>query len=125
MFGLLTAGMLIKGPIIYAFLLPGIAVYQFSFRKTENAKAWFGWWPWIGSLAIFLAWAIAGWMWVPRFYELVIEREFLARFGEVGQHVHHTQSFFFYIPHLLHKFFPWRGLRFARGFGSLGGAGAN
>jgi len=113
MFGLLTAGMLIKGPIIYAFLLPGIAVYQFSFRKTENAKAWFGWWPWIGSLAIFLAWAIAGWMWVPRFYELVIEREFLARFGEVGQHVHHTQSFFFYIPHLLHKFFPWSALMIA------------
>src|SRR4029077_15430393 len=28
MFALLTAGMLIKGPIVYAFLLPGIAVYQ-------------------------------------------------------------------------------------------------
>src|SRR6266702_3874770 len=28
MFGLLTAGMLIKGPILYAFLLPGIVVYQ-------------------------------------------------------------------------------------------------
>src|SRR5436309_4280222 len=27
MFGLLAAGMLIKGPIVYAFLLPGIAVY--------------------------------------------------------------------------------------------------
>src|SRR5437899_3101852 len=29
MFSLLTAGMLIKGPIIYAFLLPGIVVIQF------------------------------------------------------------------------------------------------
>src|ERR1700724_2820126 len=28
MFGLLTAGMLIKGPIIYAFLVPGIVVYE-------------------------------------------------------------------------------------------------
>src|SRR5438067_8481343 len=28
MFGLLTAGMLIKGPIVYAFLLPGIIVFQ-------------------------------------------------------------------------------------------------
>jgi 4-amino-4-deoxy-L-arabinose transferase-like glycosyltransferase len=110
MFGLLTAGMLIKGPIIYAFLLLGIAVYQFSFRKTENAKVWFGWWPWIGSLAIFLVWVIAGWVWVPRFFELVIEREFLARFGQVGTHVHRAQSFFFYIPHLLHKFFPWSAL---------------
>src|ERR1700736_3597656 len=107
MFGLLTAGMLIKGPIVYAFLLPGIAVYQLRKPKTESASAWCGWWPWFASLGIFLIWVIAGWLWVPRFYELVIVREFLARFGEVGRHVHRTQSFFFYLPHLLHKFFPW------------------
>ena len=107
MFALLTAGMLIKGPIIYAFLLPGVIVYQFAFRKTENAKAWFGWWPWIASLAIFLVWVIAGCLWVPRFYELVVVREFLARFGEMGTHVHRAQPLFFYIPHLLHKFLPW------------------
>src|SRR3989440_3729069 len=110
MFGLLTAGMLIKGPIIYAFLLPGILVYQLRFRKTERAIAWCGWWPWFASLAIFSVWVIAGWLWVPRFYELVIVREFLARFGEVGTHVHRAQSFFFYIPHLLQKFFPWSAL---------------
>ena len=108
MFGLLSAGMLIKGPIIYAFLLPGILVYQLRFRKTVSA--WFGWWPWLVSLAIFLIWVIAGCLWVPRFYELVVVREFLARFGEVGTHVHRSQSFFFYIPHLLHKFFPWSAL---------------
>src|SRR5438067_5242309 len=107
MFVLLTAGMLIKGPIIYAFLLPGIVVYQFAFRKTENTKAWFGWWPWIASLAIFLVWVIAGCLWVPRFYELVVVREFLARFGEMGTHAHRAQPLFFYIPHLLHKFLPW------------------
>ena len=107
MFGLLTAGMLIKGPIVYAFLLPGIAVYQLRKPKTDSASAWCGWWPWFGSLAIFLIWVIAGWLWVPRFYELVIVREFLARFGEVGTHVHRSQSLFFYLPHLLHKFFPW------------------
>jgi len=110
MFGLLTAGMLIKGPIVYAFLLPGIVACQFIFRKSENAKPWCGWWPWLASLAIFLAWVIAGCLWVPRFYELVVVREFLARFGEVGTHVHRSQSFFFYIPHLLHKFFPWSAL---------------
>ena len=110
MVGLLTAGMLIKGPIVYAFLFPGIVVYQLAFRKTESVKAWFGWWPWLASLAIFLVWVIAGCLWVPRFYELVVVREFLARFGEVGTHVHRAQSFFFYIPHLLHKFFPWSAL---------------
>jgi 4-amino-4-deoxy-L-arabinose transferase-like glycosyltransferase len=110
MFGLLTAGMLIKGPIIYAFLLPGIVIYQWSFRKTNRPKAWFGWWPWLASLAIFLIWVIAGCLWVPRFYELVVVREFLARFGEIGTHVHRSQSVFFYLPHLLHKFFPWSAL---------------
>ncbi|MEY2543050.1 MAG: hypothetical protein QOE81_511 [Verrucomicrobiota bacterium] len=107
MFGLLTAGMLIKGPIVYAFLLPGIVVYELRRSKPNGASAWCGWWPWFGSLAIFLIWVIAGWLWVPRFYELVIVREFLARFGEVGTHVHRAKSFFFYLPHLLHKFLPW------------------
>jgi 4-amino-4-deoxy-L-arabinose transferase-like glycosyltransferase len=110
MFALLTAGMLIKGPIVYAFLLPGLIVYQWRSRKTGGGSGWFGWWPWIASFAIFLIWVIAGWLWVPRFYELVILREFLARFGEVGTHVHRAQSFFFYLPHLLHKFFPWSAL---------------
>jgi 4-amino-4-deoxy-L-arabinose transferase-like glycosyltransferase len=108
MFGLLTAGMLIKGPIVHAFLLPGIIAMQFLRRRNGGRySAWCGWWPWFASLAIFLIWVVAGWLWVPRFYELVIEREFLARFGEVGTHVHRAQSFFFYLPHLLHKFFPW------------------
>ena len=110
MFALLTAGMLIKGPIIYAFLLPGIVAYQFAFRKTERANAWCGWWPWFASLGIFLIWVIAGCLRVPRFYEWVVVREFLARFGEIGTHVHRSQSVFFYLPHLLHKFFPWSAL---------------
>ena len=110
MFSLLTAGMLIKGPIVYAFLLPGLILYQWRSRKTSGGSGWFGWWPWVGSFAIFLIWVMAGWLWVPRFYELVIVREFLARFGEVGTHVHRAQSFFFYLPHLLHKFFPWSAI---------------
>lgn len=122
MFGLLTAGMLIKGPIVYAFLLPGIVVAALYERRAAghgssavidrrySTKAWFGWWPWFASLAIFLVWVIAGCLWVPRFYDLVVVREFLARFGEIGPHVHRSQSFFFYLPHLLHKFFPWSAL---------------
>src|SRR5689334_3318770 len=110
MFGLLTAGMLIKGPIIYAFILPGIIVFQWSLRNRTGPKAWFGWWPWLASLGIFLVWVIAGCLWIPRFYELVVVREFLARFGEIGPHVHRSQSVFFYLPHLLHKLFPWSAL---------------
>jgi 4-amino-4-deoxy-L-arabinose transferase-like glycosyltransferase len=114
MFALLTAAMLIKGPIIYAFLLPGIVAVQLARRRRGNEfNAWCGWWPWIGSLAIFLAWAIAGCLWVPRFYELVVVREFLARFGEIGTHVHRSQPLVFYLPHLLHKFLPWSVLMIA------------
>src|SRR5437870_1114005 len=110
MFSLLTAGMLIKGPIVYAFLLPGLILYQWRSRKTSGGSGWFGWWPWVGSFAIFSIWVMSGWLWVLRFYELVIVREFLSRFGEVGTHVHRAQSFFFYLPHLLHKFFPWSAI---------------
>jgi 4-amino-4-deoxy-L-arabinose transferase-like glycosyltransferase len=104
MFALLTAGMLIKGPIVYAFLLPGIICYQWWRRKTDAASAWFGWWPWLASLAIFLVWAVAGMRLVPGFYDQVVVREFLGRFGET---VHRPQPIYFYLPHLLHKFAPW------------------
>ncbi len=111
MFGLLTAGMLIKGPIIYAFLLPGIVIYSLWARRRDAClHSWFGWWPWTASFMIFLLWVIVGCLWVPRFYELVVVREFLARFGEIGPHVHRSQSVFFYFAHLLHKFFPWSAL---------------
>jgi len=104
MFTLLTAGMLIKGPIVYAFLLPGIVCYQWWRRKSGAPPAWFGWWPWFASLAIFLVWAIAGMRFVPGFYDQVVVREFLGRFSET---VHRPQPIYFYFPHLLHKFAPW------------------
>src|SRR5947209_8832557 len=67
MFGLLTAGMLIKGPIVYAFLLPGILIFEFSARRRDAClHSWCGWWPWLASLGIFLIWVVAGWLWVPR-----------------------------------------------------------
>src|SRR5436190_8202928 len=85
-FVLLTAAMLIKGPIVYAFVLPGIALFQwFAFKERPQtlsgsisnlpagkpslleggawtASAWPGWWPWLASLAIFLVW-VAGGIW--------------------------------------------------------------
>ncbi|MDQ6624915.1 MAG: glycosyltransferase family 39 protein, partial [Verrucomicrobiota bacterium] len=45
MFALLSAAMLIKGPIVYAFLLPGIAAYQWRRRSVGGVSAWCGWWP--------------------------------------------------------------------------------
>ncbi|MGI8820493.1 MAG: ArnT family glycosyltransferase [Chthoniobacterales bacterium] len=104
-FALLTCAMLVKGPIVYAFLLPGIVLYQLHRRQHRaGGNAWCGWWPWIFSLAIFLAWTAAGIAWVPGFYDQVVVREFAGRFGET---VHRPQPIYFYLPHLLHKFAPW------------------
>jgi len=130
-FALLTAAMLIKGPIVYAFLLPGIALFQWravvagvgdpgqgdgnsvavalqAARASRTARrlqgAWPGWWPWVASLGIFLLWGIGGILFQPGFFDEVIVREFAARFGET---IHRSQPPYFYLPHLLHKFAPW------------------
>jgi 4-amino-4-deoxy-L-arabinose transferase-like glycosyltransferase len=123
-FLLLTAAMVIKGPIVYAFLLAGIALFQVRrFRarapgapKTKAGSAWPGWWPWVASLAVFLIWVAGGIRLQPGFYEEVVMREFLARFGET---IHRPQPLLFYLPHLLHKFAPWSVLMIAIAFFDL------
>jgi 4-amino-4-deoxy-L-arabinose transferase-like glycosyltransferase len=107
LFVLLTIGVLIKGPIVYAFLLPGIAFFQWWRRRSGASSAWCGWWPWLASLSIFLIWVISGSLCVPHFYDQVVMREFIGRFGET---VHRPQPFYFYWPHILHKFAPWSAL---------------
>src|SRR5437899_8824246 len=133
---LVTVGMLIKGPIVYAFLLPGIGVFEWwharhaavarvddpgdARRAQLGHTAWSGppqdgfavanWWPWIASLAIFLLWVIGGILFQPGFFHGVVIREFIARFGET---IHRPQPFYFYLPHLLHKFAPWSVLMIA------------
>ncbi len=109
-FALLTAAMLIKGPIVYAFLLPGIGLFEWWGRKTSSPSAWCGWWPWLASLGIFLLWVVGGILFQPGFFDEVVMREFLARFGET---IHRSLPFYFYLPHLLHKFAPWSVLMIA------------
>jgi 4-amino-4-deoxy-L-arabinose transferase-like glycosyltransferase len=124
LFALLTIAMLIKGPIVYAFLLPGIGVFELWRRRRAGrhadavagggdpghsllqtrGNAWSGWWPWVASLAIFLLWVIGGILFQPGFFDEVVMREFLGRFGET---IHRSQPLYFYLPHLLHKFAPW------------------
>src|SRR5881398_2299534 len=125
-FVLLTVAMLIKGPIVYAFLLPGIGVFEWwrrrhavvagvgdpgqSHKVQLEQSAWPGWWPWIASLVVFLLWVIGGILFQPGFFNEVVMREFLGRFGET---IHRAQPFYFYLPHLLHKFAPWSVLMIA------------
>jgi 4-amino-4-deoxy-L-arabinose transferase-like glycosyltransferase len=105
LFLLLSAGMLIKGPIVYAFLLPGIVAFEWRWRKTEAAgAAWSGWLPWLASFLVFLIWVAGGVLFVPEFSEHVVVREFAGRFSE---EMHRPQPFYFYMVHLLHRFAPW------------------
>jgi 4-amino-4-deoxy-L-arabinose transferase-like glycosyltransferase len=135
LFALLTIAMLIKGPIVYAFLLPGIGVFEWWRRRhiprdcshgavspcpsshderLDTAGrlqgAWSGWWPWLASLAIFLLWVTGGILFQPGFFDEVVMREFLGRFGEA---IHRPHPFYFYLPHLVHKFAPWSVLLIA------------
>jgi 4-amino-4-deoxy-L-arabinose transferase-like glycosyltransferase len=112
MFALLTASMFIKGPIVFAFLLPGIVLFQWLAGKRRGANAWCGWWPWIASLALFSVWGICGIKFVPGFYEEVVVKEFLGRFSQT---VHRSQPVLYYLPHMLQKFAPWSVLILALG----------
>ena len=105
LFGLLAFGLFIKGPIIYAFILPPVLIYELWRKwRPEFPPVWSGWWPWIGSLALFAAWVGTGIAFVPGFYHDVIQIEFAGRFQEG---VHRAQPLLFYFPHLLQKFAPW------------------
>jgi 4-amino-4-deoxy-L-arabinose transferase-like glycosyltransferase len=115
LFLLLTAAMLIKGPIVYAFVLPGIALFQWRHGRARLQgaaleAAWSGWWPWIVSAVVFLLWVIGGVLFQPGFFNEVVMREFLGRFGEK---IHRAQPLYFYWPHLVHKFAPWSVLMIA------------
>ena len=142
LFALLTAAMLIKGPIVYAFLLPGIALFQWrahggtravvsllSRRRRSGGpqsaeqpradmlfSAWPGWWPWAASLGVFLLWVTGGIFFQPGFFHEVVMREFVARFGET---IHRPQPLYFYLPHLSHKFVPWSVLMIAMALADL------
>src|SRR6266404_8236287 len=60
--------------------------------------------PWIASVAVFLLWVICGILFASGFFDQVVMREFVARFGET---IHRPQPLYFYLPHLLQKFAPW------------------
>jgi 4-amino-4-deoxy-L-arabinose transferase-like glycosyltransferase len=102
---LLTAAMFVKGPIVWAFVLPPLVLYQ-SRRKwrPDFPNAWSGWISWVASFALFCLWLIFGIRYIDGFYEDVVLNEFVARFHEG---IHRSQPLLFYIPHLLQKFAPW------------------
>ncbi len=108
LFAAVLASMLTKGPIAYAFLLPGLVAYLWIARRRQwTTHAWSGWWPWFAPLLFFGAWAGIGIWQSQEFYDQVVLREFLGRFTVGEKAVHNNQPVYFYLPQLLHKWMPW------------------
>lgn len=108
LFAFVLASMLVKGPIAYAFLLPGLLAYLWLERKKPGVRqAWSGWWPWFTPLIFFGAWVAIGCARDFEFYDQVVNKEFLGRFTVGERAVHNNQPIFYYLAKGGHYFFPW------------------
>jgi len=100
--------MLVKGPILYAFIFPGLAAYALLARRRGWPNhAWPGWLPWIVPLVVFGLWVFIGVRMSQDFYHEVVLKEFFGRFDMSDAPVHKHQPLYFYVPHLLHIWSPW------------------
>jgi 4-amino-4-deoxy-L-arabinose transferase-like glycosyltransferase len=104
-FASVLAGVLTKGPVLYAFLLPGVVAFLFL-GKESRRYVWCGWWPWVIPLAIFLAWVWAN-IHNEEFYKQVVEKEFMGRFTSGEKAVHRSQPVYYYVMHLTVRLAPW------------------
>ena len=114
-FAALLLAMMTKGPIAYAFLLPGMLVHSWLCRRRGHtgAHTWGGWWHWTLPLLPFLFWLERGMVTMPDFYNAVIGKEFMGRFTVGEAAVHHNQPVWFYFLQLLTRWAPWSVLLLA------------
>src|SRR5437868_13897568 len=69
----LTAAMFVKGPIVWAFVLPPLVIYQLRRKwRPTFPNAWSGWIPWVASLELFYLWLISVIRFIDGFYEDVV-----------------------------------------------------
>jgi len=112
MAGAMLGALYTKGPILYAFVLPGLILFSLlppkDGRTSElRSRAWGGVWIWLIPLACFAAWVVVGLVTNREFYQQVVVEEFLSRFHSAGKSDERGQPVWFYGPHLIHKFLPW------------------
>jgi len=108
MLAAMTAANLVKGPVLYGFLVPGMVVFWFLARpKSSRRLIWSGWWTWVVPFLVLAAWAGTALALDEEFYNRVVVEELLSRFHSSGIEGEKSQPFWFYLPHLIHKFIPW------------------
>jgi 4-amino-4-deoxy-L-arabinose transferase-like glycosyltransferase len=104
----ILASMLTKGPIVYAFLLPGLVAYAVCAHRWRLPNhSWSGTWTWLLPLVAFAVWVWIGVRSSPEFYDQVVRKEFFGRFDLSDAPVHKHQPIYFYAGHLLARFAPW------------------
>jgi len=109
----MLGALMTKGPVIYAFLLPGMIAYICFAPAGQKNHVWSGWWTWVLPLAVFLCWGVAGLVTREEFYQQIVVEEFLSRFDQDLKSHERKQPLWFYFPHLLHKLLPWSALLLA------------
>ncbi len=114
LFAIILVSMMTKGPIAFAFLLPGLVAFSLlTWRFDLKNDAWSGWWCWLVPLLFFAAWAVVGWKMDRDFLDQVVLKEFIGRFS-VGEHAaHQPRNPFFYIGLIALRWTPWSLLVFA------------
>ena len=104
------ASMLVKGPIIFAFIAPGLLAFWLMTLKQKPRPTTFpGWTAWLVPLLVFGAWAAWGATHSEAFKEQVIFKEFLGRFGMTeadGEAIHKSQPIYYYLK-VLGLTAPW------------------
>src|SRR5690606_38364895 len=78
---IMLAALMTKGPVVYAFLLPGLVAFVLL-DSAHRRLVWSGWWTWVLPLSLFIAWGVTALVMKEGFYDDVVEREFLSRFQE-------------------------------------------
>ena len=111
-FWFVLAAMMTKGPVAYAFLLPGLVAFHFLTKRLGIANgAWSGITPWITPLLFFGGWAAIG-VWMSgglqgEFYQQVVVKEFMGRFTTGETAVHQPRNPFFYAGLIGLRWIPW------------------
>jgi len=102
----IVGGLFTKGPVILAFLVPGMLLFQVVYRKAPRYRRFLPpFWTWVLATAVFLAWVGAAALADERFYQQVVLTEFASRFQSGG--VTRARPPGRYVLYFLQRFLPW------------------
>lgn len=104
----LAAGLMTKGPVSYAFLVPGLIVFSLLQRRNGDSGHGPGWLVHVLPVVLFGAWVVGGMVLQPEFADQVVVKEFASRFaGDGAGMLELLEGFTYYPLHLIGRYFPW------------------